>query len=122
MKRRDCLAALAGTALVARSQAQVVGTPIEWPVIELLDGATLAPAAVVRVAGDGEIGVNDVTLVATGTGRGTKSRVTTAWDDHPRVRHARRLRTNVTVYGDDGGFFTLSNGLAGRMEMSIEIT
>lgn len=85
-------------------------------------GATLAPAAVVRVAGDGEIGVNDVTLVATGTGRGTKSRVTTAWDDHPRVRHARRLRTNVTVYGDDGGFFTLSNGLAGRMEMSIEIT
>lgn len=45
MKRRDCLAALAGTALAARSQAQVVGTPIEWPVIELLDGATLAPAS-----------------------------------------------------------------------------
>lgn len=84
-------------------------------------GAALAPAAVERVAEGGEIGVNDVTLVATGTGRGTKARVTTAWDDHPRVVHARRLRTNVTVYGDDRGFFTLSNGLAGRTEMSIEI-
>ena len=45
MMRRDCLGALAGTALVARTHAQVVGTPIEWPVIELLDGTTLAPAA-----------------------------------------------------------------------------
>ena len=45
MKRRDCLAALVGTALAARAQATLVGTPIEWPVIELLDGTTLAPAA-----------------------------------------------------------------------------
>lgn len=45
MKRRDCLAALASTVLVARTQAQVTGTPIEWPAIELLDGTTLTPAS-----------------------------------------------------------------------------
>jgi hypothetical protein len=84
-------------------------------------GAALAPAAVLRVAGDGRIGVNDVTLVAPGTGRGTSAPTTTAWDDHPRVRYARQLRSNVVVRGDDRGFVTLSEGLAGRTEMSIEL-
>jgi hypothetical protein len=84
-------------------------------------GAALAPAAVLRVAGDGRIGVNDVTLVARGTSRGTSAPTTTAWDDHPRVRYARRLRSNVVVRGDERGFVTLSEGLAGRTEMSIEL-
>jgi hypothetical protein len=84
-------------------------------------GAALAPTAVLRVAGEGEIGVNDVTLVAPGTGRGMVTPITTAWDDHSRVLHARRLRTDVVVHGDDSGFVTLSVGLAGRTEMSIEI-
>lgn len=84
-------------------------------------GAALAPAAVLRVAGHGEIGVHDVTLVAPGTGRGITSPITTGWDDHPRVLYARQLRTNVVVHGDDRGIVTLSEGLAGRTEMSIEL-
>ena len=48
-------------------------------------GAVLAPAAVLRLAADGDIGVNDVTLVAPGTGTGMTSPSTTVWDDHPRV-------------------------------------
>lgn len=84
-------------------------------------GAALSPTAILRVAGSGEIGVNDVTLVARGTGRGIKTPITETWDNHPRVAHARRLRFDVEVYGDGEGFVTLSNGLAGRTEMSIEI-
>jgi hypothetical protein len=84
-------------------------------------GAALAPAAILHVAGEGRIGVNDVTLVAQGTGRGTSAPITTAWDDHPRVRYARQLRSNVVVRGDDRGFVTVSEGLAGRTEMSIEL-
>ena len=85
-------------------------------------GAALSPTAITRAAGNGEIGVNDVTLVARGTGQGIKTPITDAWDNHPRVAHARRLRSNVEVYGDGEGFVTLGNGLAGRIEMSIEIS
>jgi hypothetical protein len=42
-------------------------------------------------------------------------------EDHPRVRHARDLRTDVRVHGDARGLVTLANGLAGRRELSIEL-
>jgi GNAT superfamily N-acetyltransferase len=42
-------------------------------------------------------------------------------DTHPRVQLAHRLRTHVEVYGDERGFVTLANGLAGRRELSIEV-
>ena len=43
-------------------------------------------------------------------------------DDHPRVRHARAIRRDVRVYADERGLVTLSLGLAGRLELSIEVS
>jgi len=84
-------------------------------------GGALAPAAVLRVADGGVVGVHDVILVAPGTGTGLRTPVTSMWDGHDRVRHARHLRTAVVVYGDERGFVTVGHGLAGRPEMSVEI-
>ena len=83
-------------------------------------GDALAPEVLLRLAGGGTIGVNDVTLSARGTGGGTLP-ATTLWDDHFRVRHARQLRTDVAVHGDERGLITLAAGTAGRTEMSIEV-
>jgi hypothetical protein len=83
-------------------------------------GAALAPEVLLRLAGGGTVGVNDVTLCARGVGGGELPE-TAIWDDHYRVRHARQLRTDVTVYGDERGLITLGSGIAGRREMSIEI-
>lgn len=96
-------------------------------------GAALAPAVLQRLAAGGTIGVNDVTLVASGTGpastrtAGGRAGIrgltpTHRWDEHPRVLHARRLRRGVEVYGDERGFVTIANGLGGRLELSIEIS
>jgi GNAT superfamily N-acetyltransferase len=41
--------------------------------------------------------------------------------DHPRVRYATSLRQAVRVYGDERGLITLSAGLAGRRELSVEV-
>ncbi|MFI5662628.1 hypothetical protein [Streptomyces sp. NPDC051684] len=69
----------------------------------------------------GWIGVTDATLTARGTGGPPRLAELTDADDHPRVRHARWLRTNVQVYGDERGLVTLADGLAGRRELSIEL-
>jgi hypothetical protein len=82
-------------------------------------GGSHDPRVLVRMAGNGEIGVIDVTLVGHGTGNGSLPR-TDRWDDHPRVHYARKLRTDVAVFGDERGLVTLAAGLAGRLEMSIE--
>ena len=84
-------------------------------------GRALAPSVVLRVADGGVVGVNDVILVAPGTGAGVRAPTTSRWDDHHRVRHARHLRSEVVVHGDERGFVTIGRGLAGRREMSIEI-
>lgn len=92
-------------------------------------GGALHPGIQQLMAGRGLIGVNDVTLVARGLGAAEHQQesgpsplsVTDRWDDHSRVRYARELRDNVTVYGDDSGFVTIGDGLAGRNEMSIEV-
>ncbi len=41
--------------------------------------------------------------------------------DHPRARRARRVRTDVSVYGDETGVIAIGRGLAGRIEVSIEV-
>lgn len=106
-------------------------------------GSALAPSAVLRIADGRTIGSNDVILAArgrgpgpgngpgeraTGTETGTETLrldsdlgPTDMWDTHPRVCYARSLRTNVQVNGDEHGFFTLADGLAGRQELSIEL-
>ena len=83
-------------------------------------GSALRPEVLRRIAGEREIGTLDVTLVARGLGAGSLP-VRTDLDDHPRVRHARAFRDSVQVYGDERGLVTVSAGLAGRTEMSVEV-
>jgi GNAT superfamily N-acetyltransferase len=73
------------------------------------------------VGPDRPIGVLDATLVRRGTGAGARRlEHSDRWDGHPRVVHARSLRTDVEVFGDERGFVTLASGLAGRRELSVE--
>ncbi len=82
-------------------------------------GAALAPAVLQRLAGHGEIGVLDVILVSRGTG-GNRLPARADLDDHPRVLHARSLRQQVRVFGDERGVVTVASGLAGRTELSVQ--
>lgn len=85
-------------------------------------GAALRPAVLGSLAGPGgDVGTIDATLVRRGTGRGSPLVAREDLDDHPRVRHARGLREDVRVYADERGLVTLSAGLAGRRELSIEV-
>ncbi|MET8757234.1 N-acetyltransferase [Lentzea sp. NPDC004782] len=85
-------------------------------------GASLSPDFLRYLAGpNGWIGVTDATLTARGTGGSPRLQPLTDADDHPRVRHARELRSNVTIHGDERGLVTLADGLAGRRELSIEL-
>lgn len=82
-------------------------------------GGSMSPDVLRLLAGpDGEIGVLDATLVGRGTGLGGPD----VWEGpgHSRIDYARRWRRNVRVHGDERGFVTISAGLAGRPELSIE--
>lgn len=85
-------------------------------------GGAVQPAVLQRLAGcHGDIGVLDVLLVHHGRGGGShRLRPRLDLDGHPRVRHARALRSDVEVYADDRALLTLAVGLAGRTELSIE--
>jgi hypothetical protein len=84
-------------------------------------GDAVHPRTLMRLAGPGgRVGVLDVTLAATGVGGGVLPQRDDL-DDHPRVRHARALRRDVRVHGDDRGLVTVSSGLAGRREISVEV-
>lgn len=85
-------------------------------------GGSMAPEFLRALAGaTGSIGTIDATLVRPGTGGTPRLRPLAGADGHPRVRHARRLRTGVRVFGDDRGLVTVATGLAGRTELSIEL-
>lgn len=40
---------------------------------------------------------------------------------HPRVAYARRRRDGVRVFATDGGVLTTGRGIAGRLEVSVEV-
>jgi hypothetical protein len=85
-------------------------------------GGAVHPAVLLRLAGaHGVVGVLDVTLAARGRG-GASLPLRLDLDDHPRVRHARTIRTEVRVFGDERGLVTVASGLAGRRELSVEVT
>jgi hypothetical protein len=84
-------------------------------------GGAMAPDVLRGLAGGGWVGVLDVTLAGVGRGGGALPRRTDL-DDHPRVLHARDLRRDVQVFGDERGLVTIASGLAGRRELSIELT
>ena len=84
-------------------------------------GGALHPRVLAWLAGNsGTIGVNDVTLVGRGRGGSPALAARHDLDDHYRVRHARALRSDVRVLGDERGLVTLGQGLAGRLELSVE--
>lgn len=84
-------------------------------------GGSFAPEFLTWLAGPGGwIGVVDVTLVARGEGGPATLPQRSDLDDNDRVRHARTIRSDVRVYGDERGLVTLGDGLAGRREISIE--
>lgn len=84
-------------------------------------GAALQPSVLQRLAGPGgEVGTLDVTLVHRGEGGGGLP-IRDDLDHHPRVLHARHLRNDVRVHGDDRGLVTVASGLFGRTEISIEL-
>jgi hypothetical protein len=85
-------------------------------------GSALWPAALAALAGPGgEVDTVDVMLAARGLGGG-RLPVRTDLDEHPRVRRARAWRTDVRVHGDERGLVTVACGLAGRTELSVELT
>lgn len=85
-------------------------------------GGSLAPDFLRYLAGPkGWIDVIDATLACLGTGGKPRLRPLSGVDDHSRVQRARELRTAVRVFGDDRGLVTLSAGLAGRTELSVEL-
>jgi hypothetical protein len=69
---------------------------------------------------DGWIGSLDVVLVATAR-PGDPLAERHDLDHHPRVVRARAHRREVRVFGDDRGLLTLGRGLAGRLELSVEL-
>lgn len=91
--------------------------------IDAYGGAT-DPAVLLALAGrDRCCGVLDVALARRGTGLGaTTLEPTTELDDHPRVRYARTLRRDVTVWADRTGLVALGRGLGGRWELGFELT
>jgi hypothetical protein len=101
-------------------------TPIQSDDVPPPDGygGSLDPRYVVWLAGrSASIGTLDALFVKRGTGSyGAPSslELTTIWDDHYRVRHAREIRSNVRVFADERGFVTLADGLVGRREIGVE--
>ncbi len=74
-----------------------------------------------RTPSPAQIGVLDATLVGRGSGGGSGSlEERSDFDDHRRVRHARAIRHDVRVLGDERGLVTIGRGLAGRPEISVE--
>ncbi|MFF1547708.1 hypothetical protein [Streptomyces sp. NPDC058291] len=85
-------------------------------------GGSLSPDFLRALAGPGGwIGVVDATLAGRGAGGPARLRPLAGAEDHPRVRFARELRSDVRVFGDERGLVALAAGLAGRTELSVEL-
>ena len=86
-------------------------------------GGATAPAVLTRIAGARRrVGMTDVLLVAPGTGRGVGAlREVGDRIANPRVDYARSIRQEVRVFAADDGIVTIATGLAGVLEMSVEV-
>ena len=117
---RRCVLSFTGHAYLATSQAAADFADLEPDGF----GRALQPELLLRMADGGrQVGVLDATLFSRGRGpTGAALAERTDLDDHPRVQHARGLREDVHVYGDERGLVTLARGLAGRLELSIAVT
>jgi GNAT superfamily N-acetyltransferase len=86
-------------------------------------GGAHAPDVLRGIAGpSGWIGALDVTLVCRGTGAGPGTlEETDRYEAEHRVVYARSTRAAVRVLSDARGFVTLGFGLAGRLELGVEV-
>lgn len=101
----------------------------DWVRAALEDDDVGAPMRSEFLAGLGEqlgaaAGMLDVVLAA--FGRAERSDLLTGGDGgeavHPRLARARRYRRDVRCFQDGhGGLLTIGHGLAGRVEVSIEV-
>jgi GNAT superfamily N-acetyltransferase len=69
-------------------------------------------------------GMVDAVLAVPESGRPSRSELELDRVDdrgHARVARALRYRDDVRVYGADGGVVTIGRGLAGRVEVSVEV-
>lgn len=83
-------------------------------------GGATDPVTLLALARGGTLDVLDVTLGREGAGGEPVLPVRHDRDDHPRVRHARAVRSEVVVRGDARGLVTLASGVAGRRELSVQ--
>ncbi len=84
-------------------------------------GGAMNPRLLTALAGiEGTIGSHDVLLAASGSGGGVLPEVTAEFDDHPRVRLARSIRSDVEVYAAADGLITMGRGPGGRREIGVE--
>lgn len=87
-------------------------------------GGASNPRLVSTLAGTGWIDVLDLVLVAPGTGDPAPLRARPDLSDHPRARHAGRVRGEVTTWGyaahDVSTVVTLGRGLGGLWEVGVE--
>ncbi|MBB2949057.1 hypothetical protein FB565_008862 [Actinoplanes lutulentus] len=115
----ECSVAFTGHAVIATSLAagEVQGRKPDG------FGGSMAPDFLRFLAGAaGWIGVIDATLVNRGSGGTARLAPLDDAHEHPRVRYALDVRTDVKVFGDERGLVAVADGLAGRTELSIELT
>ena len=117
--------ALTGRALVSAppdvSDADLDGWGVDgW-------GGAHDPRIMTRLAGlHGWVDVLDAVLIAAGTGAGAPPGLIEHPDlaDHPRVRHARPIRSGIRIFGyagDEDTVLTLAQGVGGLSEMSFQV-
>lgn len=99
-------------AVAAQLPAGNLSAPMQPPFLNWLAGKLRS-----------EAGSLDVLLVAGRTGAPGVELVEAGEADHPRLRRARRYRSEVRVYepAGGGGLVIVGRGLAGRHEVSIEV-
>lgn len=113
------------TACVSLTGSAMVAT--EQPLRALVEvgadgfGGLGLPSVLSLLAGPGgTVDTLDALLVALGTGR-TVLPERRDLEQHPRVRHARTWRCEVSVHGDERGLVTVSRGVGGLPELSFEV-
>jgi hypothetical protein len=67
-------------------------------------------------------GMVDLVLVAKGAPDSPPAPPLASTLDHARVERSRTYRDDVDVYGDANAFMTVGRGLAGRLEVTVEVT
>jgi hypothetical protein len=83
-------------------------------------GAALDPRFLAWLAGThGWCDCLDLLLAATGTGTGGPERISGV--DGERLRHARAVRSDVVTHGDHRGVVTVGTGIAGLVEIGVEV-